>query len=198
MTLRCNNPHHVMTVVIWVVAGLSLLCVSSASAATHGDCNGRLAFDSRRAPTPPETIPSRHIYALDAPATETGAPIPSGAPTQLTSGLGNDAKPSWAPPSVDFCPVTAQANRIAFQRTETVSGVTGTHIYTTVVPAAGQPPPGAAQALTAGSGRDTAPAWAPHEITGAEVPPPAGPAPPIAFERSAGGPRDLYIISPAG
>jgi len=88
-------------------------------------------------------------------------------------------------------------NRIAFERTETLAGGTqATHIYTLEVPASGAPSADPVQ-ITTGTVRDTAPAWAP-KVLPARPDAPVDPDPPIAFERSTGGNRDLFIVAASG
>jgi hypothetical protein len=193
----------------WVLAAVTLVAVVSvsppASAVPRGQSNGRIAFDSLR-------TGNGDIYAIDAPIT--GTPLPDLTPVQLTDNALPEAKPSWSGPRRRFdAPEVPPA--IAFQRT----GPDGnTDIYRLDAP---PPPPGQApppprptedaelvtRDLEAATAADTAPAWAPEVLPGTPVPwaidgsDPGTPDqarfryPPIAFERSDGGKRDIFIAN---
>jgi hypothetical protein len=164
----------------------SSLC-ASAEAAVRGCFDGRIAFDSLR-------NGNRDIFVIGSPftpgATPPPLPAPTSTPTQLTTGP-NDAKPSWSPPDPSnlcgFLPpgYTARATMIAFQRT--AGG--NTNIY--ALNAATPEPNGQTVQVTHDVGADTSPAWA-------SFPVPLAPSlayPPIAFERSINGHRDIFIAN---
>ncbi|MBV9512811.1 MAG: PD40 domain-containing protein, partial [Mycobacteriaceae bacterium] len=165
-----------------LIAGAAIGVVTSFSAsavaAIRGCFNGRIAFDSAR-------NGSRDIYLTGAPAQGLSVPTPTSTPTRLTTGP-DDAQPSWSPPDPhNTCNLNSgRATLIAFQRT---SGGQ-TNIYR--IDASTPEPSGHAIQVTNG-GADTAPAWAYVTPAGA----PSLPYPPIAFERSINGHRDIFVAN---
>lgn len=176
--------------VVWLVAVICVVLVATFSAsavgAVRGCFNGRIAFDSLR-------NGSRDIYMTAAPAQGTPLPPPTSTPTRLTTGP-NDAQPSWSPPPHNDCGFSPNAfpTMIAFQRTTNGN----TNIY--LIDPSKPEPTGQVAQVTHG-GADTAPAWAPNTPAG-DVPPTGGswPYPPIAFERSVNGHRDIFIANYTG
>ena len=154
-----------------------------AAGAIRGCFNGRIAFDSIR-------NGSRAIYMTGAPAQGSPLPAPTSTPTRLTTGP-NDAQPSWSPPPHNDCGFSSgfPPTMIAFQRTTNGN----TNIY--LIDPSSPEPTGQAVQVTHG-GADTSPAWAPYAPTGDVTPAGANWAyPPIAFERSINGHRDIFIAN---
>lgn len=170
------------------VAGLLASSVAEppADAATRGEFNGRIAFDSVR-------NGNRDIYAIAAPGSGVGTPAPDANPARLTTDPGDDAKPSWSPvqPFIDPDP---RPTLIAFQRTAPpVAGFANTDIYVL------DPAAGSERRLTTSRAADTSPAWASDNLPGAPGELDDPPAyPPLAFEREVNGMRDIFIINPDG
>jgi uncharacterized membrane protein YgcG len=107
-------------------------------------------------------------------------------PTQLTTGQ-DDAKPLWSPPEQVQCGTTVPLRPplIAFQRT--IDGNTNIYVIDPTTPE----PSTLASPVTHDVGADTAPAWAPFPVAGE----PPSTYPPIAFERSVNGHRDIYVTN---
>jgi hypothetical protein len=175
--------------------GIAASSCAPAVAAIRGCMDGRIAFDSLR-------DGSRDIYVMNPFSGGLGQPTPDPTPMRLTSGA-DDEKPSWSPPDNNLnndCgntkPYTRPPTMIAFQSTSQGD----TNIYAIQAPTpepAGQPvlgtpePAGQPVPVTRDVGADTAPAWAPFAPAGA----PKLLYPPIAFERTVNGNRDIFIAN---
>lgn len=166
------------------VAAIGLVLGSSAAvfAAIRGNCNGRIAFDSAR-------NGSRDIYVTAPPPQGAVVPAPSSTPTRETTGT-DDERPSWSPPNTDGCtavPATLPP-MIAFQRM--LNGQTNIFTINAANP---ESPTNPVHQVTAG-GADTDPAWAPYPPRG-EPTSSSTTYPPIAFDRSVNGHRDIFVAN---